>query len=817
MTEPVSAWLTLLGLVPFVLGIGMFLVYLKTRQWQENVLVSLEGLRAELRGMQQKLRSAVQVSQAFSVEDPEPYGGLVEQVIQRAGQCEMDLARFYEHYARLHTRNNQALDQSGFSRLLSAPEWYRLDQQTQALQADIAALRESLDAVAAPAERLGKLGWEMASQSRLILQMAQSAGEMFRELSKEALLDDPHLDTAWQDTREWEATLLAQVPVVYYQDDETAVLSSADKETTAHVYRVVKAARPAVESLMEKAKHWQSEYARLASLMQEAAKSHQRTAALYSQLQQTAILPVRWEKTRAVMIRIEDQLSGIGRVARKRSLEEMASDLAALESLVARLSDTENHVQWIAERQNQLSALAQRLAAQREERWLEHALGMFAQASKYDAENFLGEGTMQSMGEELKHLAVLWDQVLAVNLNEPVREGALPALAQTAEQAARLQESLRAQSDVAAARLEELLAEESELRDQLLRSKALLAQVTALIGSNPFLKRQSRGEHESLLSQLEILLSDVDHPAQGTVESKVRRYDQLAKRLEQAFSRWAELLEKEVTLRRQELVDKTDVLGSKVKLDEPVLVDTIRLIRNIDLELFPRQMGDENPLLSQMERLKALNQAYHSCTINLQRLDEFAGTVLEMYSKAEKYRQSALEAYEKAQTAAPETLKWPPSTQHMSNEPAQIQVLERQWASLQQEPLKAIQMAGKLSDLSERYQSLHSRLAQLVESGQQEQNRVLDLEKRLEGSQKMWQRQMAQWAKNRQAQSGIQALLDEIERDHAALKQRYERGVIQYPQALQGMRQVCRRIDEASVPLDEHQAVDITGTVQRRM
>ncbi|MCU0484656.1 MAG: hypothetical protein MUC85_00965 [Anaerolineales bacterium] len=818
MEEPVSGWVTILGLLPFVAGAGLLWLLLLARRWKANAWESLDNLRADLRAFQTQLREIQQVGQTFSAEDPEPYGELVEQVAQGVKQCELRLHDIYQRYGELHKRANLCERQDGWRSLLSALEWNRLEGEALILQADLEAAQGEIDVPAQPADRLRRLGWEMASHSREILQKAQAAGSMFAELSQQALIEDAALDSAWQDACEWEETLLAQVPVVYYQDDEPAVLSRTDKDMTAHVYRVIKTARPAVEALYEKARQWQADYARLAELMKEVHRAHNQTAALYSSLQKVPRLPVTWEKTQAVMVRMGEQLDGIGAVVKKRSLQQLAVDLAALEALNSRILDTRKHVQWVSEQQGRLSTLLGTLTASQEEKWLDKAAAMAEQAKSFDPENFSGQVPAHDLAESLKKLSALWRQVLSTDPAQPVREAALPALTKNAEQAVAMQENLRSQSDLLRARFEELLQVEEELRDQLLRSRAILSQAGALIGSNPFLRRLAKNEQEGLTAQVEISLVELSEHGQGTVAAKAKKAAPILKRVEQAVARWSDTLAQEVAARKDDLENKIEVLESKVKLDEPALLDTIRLLRRVELDLAePAPAPEQASLMAQTERLKSLNQAHQSCTISLQQVEEFAGTVLNLYQKAEKHRQAVLEHLQKAEEVAPEALNWPASTQHLSNEPAQVKALEQLWLSLRQEPLRAIQMAGKLSDLSERYQMMDTQLRRLVDTALQEQQGVLAYEKRLNDSIKMWQRQASLHANNRSVQGAVQSLVESARREHEALKLRYERGNIPYQQTLNSLKQICRKLDEASVPVDDQQDLDITGAVQRRM
>lgn len=818
MSDQFSWWLTLLGLIPFLFGIGLFFVYLQSRKWKSDVVEGLAALRIELRNSQNIIRNSKQVVQAFSIEDPEPFGELVGQIIQGISSCETALAQHYQRYGVLHARANDLARQAGFDRLRNLLAWYPLDQAIQSLHADLVSGEDAVRAIAEPVDRLSRLGWEMASHSREILRAAQNASEMFRELSQEALIEDAEFETAWQESHEWEQTLLNQVPVVFYQDDEQTVLNRTDKDMTAHVYRVIKAAGPAVQALSEKAQRWQGDYAKLARLTQSVHLDYKQTAQSYSRLENSSVLPIDWEKTRAVMIRIDEQLGEVGAVIQKRSLEKLTADLNHLESLQARVTDIGKHVNWIGELQNKFVSKVDVITRQRKRNWLPAAILLAEQAAQYDPENFLGETIAHNLQNELQQLAGQLSKILAVDMNQKIRESALPGWVQNAERAVILQENLRSQSEMLRTQFVEMQSIEQAHRDQLLRGRALLGQTAALIGSNAFLKREVRNEPEELSTQIEGLIAELDQRARGTIATKVKKITSARKRLEQTFARWIDILEKEFTQRNLDLENKTDILASKLKLDEPVLSEAVRFLRQRDVELTEQEGRSGSDIwIAQVERLKELNQAYQYCLIYLQRLEEFAGTVLEMYQKTEKHRQAAVDSLEKAKQVAPETLKWPPCTQHLLNEGTQLQTLEQRWVSLLQEPLKAIQMVGKLSELSERYQILEVQLNQLVDTALQEQKRVLEYEKRLDDSIKMWQRQVAQNSKNRTVQIGVEDLLDEIHREHEALKQRYERGVIRYPQALQGMRQICRRIDEASVPLNEQQAIDINGTIQRRL
>ena len=156
-------------------------------------------------------------------------------------------------------------------------------------------------------------------------------------------------------------------------------------------------------------------------------------------------------------------------------------------------------------------------------------------SSEYEPANFRLEMPVRHLFGDLKNLSLLLSQINAVDIHSPVRETLLPSLLEKAEQAAALQVRLHEQSEVLKLQLEELQTSEQELLNQLLRSKALVGQAASVIGSNPFLKRQTKNKSEQLLHILGKLLDVVYLRAEGTIEEKVKNATPLLKRVEQSL------------------------------------------------------------------------------------------------------------------------------------------------------------------------------------------------------------------------------------------------------------------------------------------
>ena len=62
---------------------------------------------------------------------------------------------------------------------------------------------------------------------------------------------------------------------------------------------------------------------------------------------------------------------------------------------------------------------------------------------------------------------------------------------------------------------------------------------------------------------------------------------------------------------------------------------------------------------------------------------------------------------------------------------------------------------------------------------------------------------------------GVEELLNKNNNDFGLLKKRYQRGSLPYSQILSQLRLLARSLDDALVPIDANQSIDINGVVQR--
>jgi hypothetical protein len=81
----------------------------------------------------------------------------------------------------------------------------------------------------------------------------------------------------------------------------------------------------------------------------------------------------------------------------------------------------------------------------------------------------------------------------------------------------------------------------------------------------------------------------------------------------------------------------------------------------------------------------------------------------------------------------------------------------------------------------------------------------------------MWSQRMAENNSNTTLVDEIRALLRVCERDYQELQKRYASGSVSYPQTLQMLKTLRRKLDDASFMVGQNQFIDITGQIQRQI
>jgi hypothetical protein len=833
-------WLIIIILV--VLLAAALVLYFLVNHWQKKTLTELKEVRGRLRTYEKEIARLRLQAEPFSPNDPEPYGSLASQLYAHLNQAEDKFRQLYNAYSKNQQKARQLDwrqidDWKEYGTVLRLPsEWLALRKESQILGLEEEIESHALESADVVLNRLSNQGWESAVHARKVLEDAQNASRILAGLQS-AGIRDSELDTAFKNTEEWQKSLTSQIPVYFMSGNEADIVEKADRTTISAVYRLSQQAKPQVETALKDAQAWEHRHQALEETLDELAKEFRTIAEKISALETSPVYPLNWDHTRSQLAAARESIESLGDTQHGRTLKQVDQDLAIATRNLKLLGDLSDHCQKVSDAHHDLAALMENPEVKHGADWGRKAKKIIEQVEAYDPENWPRNLSPHLLQSELN---TMLDLHAGLKVKEPSTTLAESELSNSLEDVRRLSEQhreVRPRFTAVQERLGEIQETERNTRDLVSRNRALMNQAISVVGSNHHLSEAAGKEAESLRAELEKLSDEIEARSQGTVEKKAQKANALMRKIEQAANRWLDKLEDEMDARKSELAEKVGVLDNIAIIDEPAMIEAEKLLG--DRESGQEQDHKRGSLLSSwsfsngksekrrrqkeplslndaINELKQKNEEWHRCIAAMRAIEDIEGPVLEQFERASKHAQKAQEVLLEANALIPEERSWPPTTVYIANERRQFEALEKQWGSLKQEHLKAIQLVSKLSELSDSYQNLENRAAQLAEKANQEQSRVEDLEIRLGESLRLWQYQLQSYSANLYARDEIQMLLQEAENEAEAIRLRYLRGDTPYQQALQALRSLCQQVESAHASLDQEQVIDINGVVQRR-
>ncbi len=809
---------TVLGLIPFLLAIIIFSLYLFVRSWRNNVSQSLGWIREELRQLQAENVRIRKQSEAFNIEDPEPFDQLAQNLSDQLIQIDQLIKSHYDRYSDLHARANR-LNHLEWRTVIRLPwDWKTLNTEVEDFMGEIDILRGLLEDSSKLGHKLFELGKETAQKSQAMIGLVHDTSAILKRIQDSGTQGDL-LETAFTDVSHWENTLLAQIPVVFFTPPEENVAFEPDKEAISRVHRVLSAASQPVEKIHDRALEWEKMVAGFRQDVDGIQKQNTVLVGLMDELEKRTANPLIWEKTRSQFDSINLRLERVGQVEMRRTLEQIQAEAGTIQSIQSRQRELAEQCQKAKEAYSEVLGLWASPYIQQGSEWVKKSRAVMAEVKTYDPENWPKEVHVQQYAHDLAELGDLQERVVPHSAGVQVKESELTRLLEAVRRLMDLHTDLRSRLESIQARLKDIQTQEKDTRDELVKVRALLSQVIPLIGANSLLSKTAGSESDKLRASVDQMIQEIDQTANGTVQKKVQKANSQIQRIQQSANKWFVKLSEELTSNLKDLGESLSLLKEVSTLDDPGLVEAEKLVLETGTSSLQDQSAKSGSLSLQdaVVGLRQKNEAWQRSIACIKNLEEIAGPVLDRYKKADKNRQAALDKYSKADRVVPENVAWPPTMQSMTQERQQFQSLERQWATLRQGKMTSLQLVSRLSDLSEQYHGLAIEFDQITDKAEQEQVRVKDYDRRLEESKKLWQQQINAHPDNRSLKDNIQNLLADIEKEYEALKTRYGRGGLPYNQALQNLRLIIRKIDDAQIPYGDNQIIDINGMVQKRI
>ena len=786
----------------------------------------LEGASLRLRQIRNDARQARLSARLYSPSDPEPYGSLASALAKGLDDVDLQVQDLYEEYAVLRQRTSLLATPRDFRILMRLPwETYEITRLAQELRRRIDRLGRNLDVAVGLVEKLDRQGWEVALQARQLWQDARKAHQSLEALRAHNL-SDTSLDNWIEQGKGWERRLKNEVPVYFMSGSEDEVLAQNDRQLISAMYQLTRNGRPTVDGLLAKAREWEGQVIALEKASDEMAALFQQLSTEMRDLENHPVRPIVWDRSRKVLSGIGQQSDRLIHGVKTRALEEVKQDLAAALSILEQLNKLASISRQVAQDHQELLELLGSAHIQDGLAWCRNAQKIAEAAAVYDPENWPRtdgaarlRGDLQALYELQGGLTDL--QEAGSGKPAAIRETELEGDLLSARQLVQMHADLRPRMAHIQKRFQDMQAMEQAARENIAKARALLNQAEAILASNPMLSKAAT-EAKSAREGLNAVIAQLDQPGRSAVDGKVQRAEGLLRKAEQSGNAWLALLNADLEKQKASLRQRVDRLAAIALLDDPAFAEAQQLLaaeqqqeRAGQTRRSARSSADLT-LSEAVAELKRQNEEWQRCTSLLKAIESIEGAVIEDYERAAELRQKALEQIARAAELLPETRSWPPSTQTISTERKEFNKIEQQWKALAQERIQPIRLVSRLGGLAGEYQSLAARISQKAERAGEERNRFRELENRLAESKGMWQTQMQIHADNAITRDEIHLLLEEVEQESEAIRERYRRGSILYNQALQNLRMVCQKLDDALIPLDNTQDIDITGELYPR-
>jgi hypothetical protein len=816
MLDSVASFLEiLLTLILFLILSGFFGSYLYIRNLRRECRDGLRLSGRLFRELEFRLRSLHHQTEIFSKDDPEPYGEMAAELAAWIVQVEITLKSLQAQYADQQSYYKNISRLPFYLWLVHMLDWVKFRTDIDQYQSAIEQLNVVCDEIESLGDRLQNVSGEIAIQCKQLLEKAQWAIDELGEIRKQGYGDNILLQTELA-LKEWETTLLNQIPVSFLSPDLSGVHDQAEKKVVSRVYRLLHTSGPQIDHHHNTVSGWKNLIQQVLITQKNLSLRGKAIAQIMSSLEKTTDQSVVWDQSQRIVDSQDMELIHV---------QEKALALSNLEVVHTELLDLEKRQILLKKEVEQTLKIYRELIRLRGEfdttkvtAWTKNALSKIEVAKKFNILNWKNISDVARLTNNLQNLLQQLEVENSQRGISRIAESDIALLHKRISSVHSMYEKYLPIYEVFWTKLRDIQEKVKKSKDILTRDYAALNQARGIISSNQFLSKLAANESEKLILAIVKLNAELDVPEQGLVDDKCNRVDQIHKKISDACQKWLQKLRLDISGKKEELSQTVNVLQDLVSLSDPVFAEVVTLLQEQRQgENSSQVVAERNETLSLTKEIKTQSEVWQKVIASQKAISDIAGPVLDRFRKMEKNRMILQEIMSKADGIVPEMLSWPPHTQRLTTERMKYQNLESKYHSFKSERHKAIQLMGLISDLSDGYQELNSNVSQIIERAKQEQERFLDLDKRFNQSKQMWHR-LAKGDKSTVISiDEINQLIMGADSDYTELQKRYRSGGLPYQQAYQMFRIICRKLDEATVELGMGQLMDINGVIQKRL
>jgi len=688
------------------------------------------------------------------------------------------------------------------------------DERTLGEQADKEATARVYEIVRLNRPRLDQLlkdsrAWQTQYQATRsgLKNMRQALDELDQTLSSLPA----ELDASEAQTRDQQYEMIAQ--------NLQATLARLEVESMALVLQEANKITQFTRQENQAQRAARRELAALETLQQELASGFHEISLQLAVLGAKSIHPIKWETSLEELAQLNRQANKLASSRKPRIPAEVSADLATATQLRSAQNELARRGLEIGQQHADLLALLDSPLIRRANaalpKWLEKTRQLVEQASRFAAENWSRADGMESLPAQVQALAESAARLVLGDLAEPVSELELTAWLNETRQLIQDYSLLRERCEAIRQRLDDLQRSQTLAEEQLGELAKVLSQIQLVVGSNPFLAGRAAQEIERQLGGIQAVQSELAQPQNGSLVKKVRQVGDLASRIDGLGNHWLNQLNKDIQEQAQEMAVELARLDAITRLEDASVAEARRLLA-VGSAARNGTAGRSRLDLPELAlELKQRSEFWQEC-LAAQKALENVRQLVDTYAETSYQRQAARELLAQASAWNGTKRSWPPSSATMEAEQKEMDKIEGQLRALQEQGGKAIGLVAQFSNLSTRYQTLAERLRQNAGRAAQEQSQVEDLETSLNDLASPWQERLSEYRDNPEASLEIRALLDSIDQGMKDIRRQYQQGALEYPQVLQALRALQKKVRYYQAALDDEHAIDASGRVTRR-
>lgn len=806
------------AVLTFALLVLGLVIYFARVRIQGDISIQLRNLMRSMREMDQTIKRLVEASKSYNIEDPEPYGEITRQLSDRLVDLQLEIKSTSLNYSNLRSNFEQLQRVHWVLNIINLLDWIKLRVRVLDLGDEIINLQSQMPPLESLVAQLDGLTWAVARDASNLISSVRTSLSNLRDLSEKGLSGAKY-DGMVETLSQWENTFDSRIPVFFLSEDRSFVESQSSREFVSSTYKFIKNMSLVTNEIKQNIAICSSAYATIQDERAICAQIISDTERIISTLENHPVHPVRWDISRASFQQLVLELSR-EKQDQSYTVESLLEHSQSLENLRKKIEQTKDKCLSTQGQFNDFLEIVDEITELESLNWAKKAITYLERAKKFDPVNWVKQTSPTYVEDRLRSLISLQAKNIPRRIEGVLLESHLPGLLSNLQTIRDETIELKPIFQNFFQRLREI--EEISLLSQENLGKSLsgLNQALAVAASNTILQRDIGSEIDKLLSQTHQLQDSLKNTAKDPVHSKAKKVDEQLQKNHQAMVRWSMKLLQHIENKKQQLSSDLNVLQDLVTLGDPVFMDAINLIHESRTDEDGENVSESLSQLTEMELANFLRKEsalWERWVAAESAIREIAGPVLESHNKFNKIRLQTQASISQADLVIPENQEWPPTTQRLSVERLKFKELEQKSENLRREKNKAIILVGKISDLTVQYQELNGQVTRILDLAKQEQGKISELEKRLQESKNMWNKRANEHRANNSINSQIAELLSGAESDLMEIKSRYKKGILQYQQAYQALRLICRNIDEAVIPIGNHVSIDITGERHREI